>query len=138
MPWRHPVSFGQKTPEYSQGSRRYLERRLCAVVVVVAVEALDVQTEPRRLRKRLEDVRDHLARELAQLLPAEAEAHNGARPRRNVDDGARQRLVQRAICMPVARNPAARAQGLVKRLQERGGGAGGGGSEAGGCMWSGA
>ncbi len=99
----------------AQGHGDGLEGRLGSVVVVLAVEALDVQAEPCLLRKRVEDMRDHLAAQRANLLALQAQVHNSKRPRRDVHHGARQRLVQRAVRVPVARDPAPLAQRLVKR-----------------------
>ena len=100
----------------TRGSRGniYLKRALGAVVVVEAVQALHMQTQsgtviaglnnsskPRLLRKGLEHVRNHLARQLANLFPLrdletrihtrinlQAKVRHAVRAGRDVDDGA--------------------------------------------------
>jgi hypothetical protein len=63
------------------------------MVVVVAPEAVDMHRDPRGLREALETVRQHLGAQVANLLALEPEVSHAERPVRQVDDGARQRLV---------------------------------------------
>src|SRR5579884_4426174 len=54
-----------------QRARQALEARLDDVVVVLAVEVLDVQRHPRRLREGLEPFLEQLRVHLAELRPRE-------------------------------------------------------------------
>lgn len=62
------------------------------MVVVLAAEHVDVKRDARALRKRLEDVRNHLGREIADLLALELQVAAEVRARRDVEDGARKGL----------------------------------------------
>jgi hypothetical protein len=52
----------------AKGHSKSLECGLCLVVVVFPLDVVDVEGHPRLCRERLEDVRDHLARQLTDLL----------------------------------------------------------------------
>lgn len=62
------------------------------VVVVLSPEHVDVKGDARGLRERLEHVRDHLGREVANLFPLQLQVAAEVRPRGNVKDGAREGL----------------------------------------------
>src|SRR5256886_286849 len=96
-----------------------LERRLGAVVIVLTLQHIDVQREPSRGRQRAQDVRNVLAGETADRLAGEVERHVRIRPSREVDHGARQRLVERGVrpTEPVHASPL--AQRAVERLAQR-------------------
>src|SRR2546426_741468 len=102
-----------------QREGRRLERRLGAVVIVLTLQHIDVQREPSRGRQRAQDVRNVLAGEIADRLAGEVERHVRIRPSREVDHGARQRLVQRGVrpTEPVHAPPL--AQRAVERLAQR-------------------
>lgn len=62
------------------------------VVVVLAAEDIDVKRDASRLCERLEDVRDHLGREVANLFPLELQVAAEVGSGRDVEDGARKSL----------------------------------------------
>jgi hypothetical protein len=93
--------------------------RLAHVVVVLPVEQLDVQRDPRRLRHRVEPVLDQLGVPFAELLLREAQLPHEVRPPRDVERDAHQRLVHRRIGGAVAADPALVAERLAERLAER-------------------
>jgi hypothetical protein len=82
----HPQRHGQR-----------LERALGPVVVVVAAQAVDVHGDAGALREAVQAVRDHLAAEVADLLAAQAQLGDAEGPVGEVDDGAREGFVQRAV-----------------------------------------
>jgi len=75
------------------------------MVVVIAAQAIHMQRDSSRLRKAVQAMRQHLGAEVADLLAAQAQRDDGERPRRQVDHGARQRLVQRRVRVPEACEP---------------------------------
>src|SRR5213080_1740492 len=89
------------------------------MVVVLALQHVDVQREPPRGGERAEDVRNVLAREFADRLPAQSERRVRVRPPRQIDDGACQRLVERGVRPPKPVDAAPLAQGAVQRLAQR-------------------
>jgi hypothetical protein len=88
------------------------------VVVVLALEVVNVQGDAGLRRKGLHDVRDHLARKLAYLFAHEVELNVRRGPRGNVDDSARERLVERAVRMPESPDVATVPQRLVEGLAD--------------------
>ncbi len=62
------------------------------VVVVLAADDVDVEGHARALRERLEHVRDHLARQIPDLLALELQVAAEVRPRGDVEHGAGERL----------------------------------------------
>jgi hypothetical protein len=62
------------------------------VVVVLAPKYVDVYRTAGCDRKRVEDVREHLRREVADLLALHAQVRHAERPRADVYDGTRERL----------------------------------------------
>lgn len=105
---RQPHSHGQR-----------LERALCPVVVVEAAQTVDVQRDACALRKALQAVRDHLAAEVANLFALEAELDDAVGPIGDVDDGARQGLVEGRIGRAEAGDAGGAAEGLVEGVAER-------------------
>jgi hypothetical protein len=67
------------------------------VVVVVAVQAVDVHGDARALSEAVQAVRDHLAAEVADFFAAQAQVADAVGAVREVDDGAREGFVQRAV-----------------------------------------
>ena len=67
------------------------------MVVVVAVQAVDVHGDARALREAVQAVRDHLAAEVADFFAAQAQVADAVGAVREVDDGAREGFVQRAV-----------------------------------------
>lgn len=96
-----------------------LESALGAVVVVEAVQAVDVEGNVGSLREALEAVRDHFAAQLAEELALEAEINDGVRAVRQVDDGARESLVEGRVGVPEAGDADRRAEGLFVGGAER-------------------
>lgn len=67
------------------------------MVVVVAADAVDVHRDARALREAVQAVRDHLAAQVADLLAAQAELAHAVGAVGEVDDGAGQGFVERAV-----------------------------------------
>jgi hypothetical protein len=67
------------------------------VVVVVAVQAVHVHGDAGALREAVQAVRDHLAAQVAELLAAQAQVADAVGAVGEVDDGAREGFVQRAV-----------------------------------------
>src|SRR5436189_3849270 len=114
----HIVEAGARHRLLQREGRR-LERRLGAVVIILALQHVDVQREPSCGRQRAQDVRDVLAGEPAERFAGDVERHVRVRPPRQVDHGARQRLVERGVrpTEPVHASPL--AQRAVERLAQR-------------------
>lgn len=89
------------------------------MVVVVAAEDVDVHGDAGALGEALQAVRQHLAAQLADALAPQAELDDAEGPVRQVDDGARQRLVQRRVRAAEARQPARAVQRRLERLAQR-------------------
>lgn len=90
-----------------------LEGALRAVVVVEAVQAVDVERDVGGLGEALEAVRHHLAAQLAEELALEAEVDDGVGAVRKIDDGAREGLVERRVGVSEAGDADGRAEGLL-------------------------
>lgn len=82
---------------HPQRNSQRLERALRAVVVIVAVQAVDVHRHARALRKTVQAVRDHLARKVADLFAAQAEVADAVGAVGQVYYGAREGFVERAV-----------------------------------------
>src|SRR5213082_1089557 len=102
-----------------QGEGRRLERSLGLVMIVLALEHVDVQRQARRDGERAQHVRDVLAREPPDRLPSEVERDVGVGAPRQIDDRAGQGVVERREGRPEPRHTAALAQGAVERLPQR-------------------
>ena len=78
-----------------------------------------MQRDARMLREALKAMRDHLAAQIANLLPLEPEIRDAVRPVRQVHDGARERLVQRRIGVAPPRQPRRRLQRVPEARAQR-------------------
>jgi hypothetical protein len=78
----------------SDGDGKGLEGTLGPVVVVVAAYAVHVQCSAASLGKALQAVGNHLAAQVAQLLPLQPQVGDTVGAVAEVDDGARQSLVE--------------------------------------------
>jgi hypothetical protein len=103
----------------TDGESERLESALCAVVVIVTAQAVDVQRDACGHGKRVEDVRDHFAAEFADLLALEAELGDAVGPRGNVDHGARESLIQRGMASAIPADTAHGTEGGLEGLAER-------------------
>src|SRR5688572_25637141 len=92
--------------------RESLVDGLAHVVVVLTVEQLDVQRDPRALCDRVEPVLDQLGIPFAELFLREARLPYEERPPRNVERDTRQSLVHRRIGVAVAADPGLVAERL--------------------------
>jgi hypothetical protein len=84
------------------------------VVVVVTVQAVNVQCDTSTLSKALQAVRNHLSAELAEPLSLQAKVNNGVGTVREVDDGAREGLVERGVGIAETSETSGRTEGLGK------------------------
>lgn len=91
-----------------------LKGTLSPVVVVVTAQAVDMQGDASGLSKALQAMGDHLAAELAQHLALEAQVDNGVGAVGQIDDGAREGLVQRGVGVAEAGDASQRAEGFGK------------------------
>jgi hypothetical protein len=80
-------SNNRRTRHPQRNSQR-LERALRTVVVVVAVQAVDVHGDAGSLREAVQAVWNHLAAEVADFLAAQAEVADAVGAVGEVDDGA--------------------------------------------------
>lgn len=105
-----------RNPSSSHANRhsKSLECTLSPVVVVVTAQAVDVQRDASGLSKALQAVRDHLAAKLAQHLALEAKVDNGVGAVGQIDDGARESLVQRGVGVAEAGDASQGAEGFGK------------------------
>jgi hypothetical protein len=95
-----------------------LERGLSAVVVVVALQHVDVQGHAGGLAEAMQTVRDHLGGQRADLGVLEAELAHEVRSRRDVDHGTRDRLVERRVRVAEPSQALAVAEGAGEGLAE--------------------
>lgn len=89
-----PLHPGDGGPQRHGGG---LEGALGPVMVVLAAQAVDVQSDTGSAGKGLEAVGDHLGGKVADALAAEAEVDDAVGAVREVDNGAREGLVERAV-----------------------------------------
>lgn len=101
-----------------RGYRQRLESALGSVVVVVAAQAVDVQSDARTLRKALQAVGDHLAAQLSEKLALQAQVDDAVGAVREIDDGAGEGLVERGVGVSEAGDAGERAEGLVEGVAE--------------------
>src|SRR6266478_505947 len=96
-----------------------LERSFDAVMVVVALQHVHVQRGPARRGKRAQHMRDVLAREPANGLPAQGERDVGKRPAGEIHDRPSQPVVERCEgpAEPVYTAPL--SQGPIDRFPQR-------------------
>lgn len=67
------------------------------MVVVLSPEHVDVKGDARGLRERLEHVRDHLGREVADLFPLQLQVAAKVGSRGDVEDSAREGLQPNSV-----------------------------------------
>lgn len=87
-------------------------------MVVLAVEAVDVEGDTGTLGKALEAVGNHLAAQLAQELTLESEVDDTVGAVGEVDDGAGEGLVERGVGEAVAGEAGGSAEGLGEGVAE--------------------
>ena len=87
-------------------------------MVIVSTKAVDVQCDAGLHSEAVEDVRDHLTAEIADLLTFESKLSDAVRPRADVDDCSAEGLVER--CMPgtVSLDALDGSQGLLESSAE--------------------
>jgi len=83
------------------------------------MQHIHMQRHARLRREAVEDVGDHLAAQLADLLARQLQRRVAVRPRRQIDHRARQRLVQRRMARPEAPHAADRAERLLEGGAQR-------------------
>jgi hypothetical protein len=86
-----------RSARHPQRNSQRLECALCAVVVVVAVQTVDVHCDTGSLREAVQAVGDHLAGKVADFLAAETEVADAVGAVGEVYDGAREGFVERAV-----------------------------------------
>lgn len=91
-----------------------LERTFRPVMVVVAIDTLDMQRDACGLRKTLKPMRDHLRRQIADLLAREAQINYRVGSVAEIDDGPGQSLVERGVATAEADQAGAGAEGFVE------------------------
>lgn len=110
------LTSNNRRARHPQRNSQRLERALRAVVVVVAVQAVDVHCDAGSLRKAVQAVRDHLAGKVADLLAAQAQLGDAEGAVREVDDGAREGFVERAVGGSEAREAGCGVEGGFEGL----------------------
>ena len=80
---------------------------------------IDMHRHPGPLAETLQTMRHHLAAEIAELLALEPELGDAEGAVRQVDDGARERLIQRGVGVAETREPGGRAEGGLEGGAER-------------------
>lgn len=68
------------------------------MVIIEPPQAVHMHRDSRRLRKALHAVRNHLAAQVSNPLALEAEFDDGVGAVGEVDDGAGERFIERAVC----------------------------------------
>lgn len=89
------------------------------MMIIEPTQTIHMQRDARRLREALHTMRDHLSAQIANLLAPQTQLHDRAGPVAQVHDGARQRLVQRAVGGAEARHAHGQAQCLAEDGAER-------------------
>lgn len=95
--WHLALSTGYLARRHANRHRKRLERRLGAVVVVLAAQAVHMQRQPGALRKTLQTVRDHLAAQVANLFASQPQLDHAIWTVREVDDGSAECLVEGGV-----------------------------------------
>lgn len=88
------------------------------MVIVLTVEAVDVEGDAGTLGKALEAVGNHLAAQLAEELTLESEVDDTVGAVGEVDDGAGEGLVERGVGEAVAGEAGGSAEGLAEGVTE--------------------
>src|SRR5712691_7397448 len=115
---RDIVEAGQRD-RLPQRERGRLERRFGPMMIVFALQDVDVQRQSRRGRERSQEVADILAREAADRLAFEVERDIGKRAAGEIDNRPCQRLVEGCEGPAEAAEPAPLSQRAVECLSER-------------------
>ena len=89
------------------------------MVIVTPIHRLEMQRRPARLRETHQPMLQHLGRQVADILPPEAEIDDGEGTRGDVHDGPRQGFVERGVAPAEADERAARAEGAREGGAER-------------------
>ena len=89
------------------------------VVVVISTEAVNVKGDASLHGKRVENVRDHLAAQVANLLSLESEFRNAVGTRGDIDDSTAESLVEGSVASSVAANALDWSKSLLERSTER-------------------
>mmetsp|Transcript_24757 Transcript_24757/g.58932 ORF Transcript_24757/g.58932 Transcript_24757/m.58932 type:complete len:208 (-) Transcript_24757:16-639(-) len=105
-----------KADGLAERNTQRLECRLRLVVVVLALEVVNVQRDAPLRRERLHNVRDHLARELPDHLPLEVQLDVRRGPRGDVHNSARKGLVERTVGASKPADVLPVSKRLVERL----------------------
>ena len=88
-----------------QRPRRRFENRFRNVVLISAVQILDVQIESAFLHERLQELFNQLRLQIANPRRLEFRFVYQVRPARQINDHARQSFIQRNVCMSKATIP---------------------------------
>ena len=101
---------------HPQRPRRRLEDRLRNVMLIPAVQILDVQVELAFLHERLQELLDQFRLQIPDPRHLELRLVDQVRPSRKIHNHSRQRLIQRNIGMSESRDSAPIAERFVQRL----------------------
>lgn len=87
-------------------------------MVIISTQAVDVQCDAGLHSEAVEDVRDHLTAEIADLLTLQSKLSDAVRSRADIDDCSAQGLIER--CMPgtVSLDALDRSQSLLESSAE--------------------
>nr|POE56811.1 hypothetical protein CFP56_33783 [Quercus suber] len=105
---RHPNRHGQG-----------LERALGAMMIILPAQAIHMHRDASALGERLQTMRDHLTTQIPDLLTRQPELDDAERAITQIDDGARQGLIERGVRVPEPREPGGAAQRALERLAQR-------------------
>src|SRR5262249_33132805 len=101
-----------------QSSRSRLENRFRDVVLIPAVQILDVQIESAFLHEGFQKLLNQLCLKVADARRLELRLINQVRSARQVDHHARQCFVQGHVCMPESRDSPSLAEPFTQRLTQ--------------------
>ena len=73
------------------------------MMIILTIHTAHMQRDASGVRKTVQPVRDHLGAKRADFLPSKAQVHHRPRPTRDVNDGPRERLVERGVATPESR-----------------------------------
>jgi hypothetical protein len=112
------LATNDRCARHPQCHRQSLEGALSPVVVVVAVQAVDVHGDAGALRKAVQAVGNHLAAKITDLLAAQAQLADAVRAVGEVDDSTRQGFVQWAVSGSEAREAGCSVKGGLEGLDD--------------------
>lgn len=107
-----------RTRRHPQRNRQRLERALRSVMIVIPPQAIHMHRNPRMQRETLQAMRQHLARQIAYLLPLGPQIYDRIRPIRQIHHRARQRFVQRCVCVSESRETCCGFEGGFEGLSK--------------------